>query len=68
GERRRVAFGRAIVRKPRVLLLDEPFTSVQGELQKIIQNVVSSFGAATLLVTHNHKTADIGRVIDLEHL
>jgi ABC-type sugar transport system ATPase subunit len=68
GERRRVAFGRAIAKKPSVLLLDEPFTSVQGELQKIIQDVVSSFGAATLLVTHNHQTADIGKVIEMEHL
>jgi len=53
GERRRVAFGRAIVIKPKVLLLDEPFVSLNEELRETMRGFIQSVGVTTLLVTHD---------------
>ena len=71
GERRRVALGRAIILKPRVLLLDEPLVSLDEELrtslQEFIKQVHDETGASTLLVTHdlNEAKAIADRVIVL---
>ena len=40
GERRRVALGRAIILKPRVLLLDEPLVSLDEELRTALQEFI----------------------------
>jgi len=62
GERRRVALGRAIIVRPRVLLLDEPLVSLDQELkdslQLVIRKVHDDVGASTLLVTHDHEEAN----------
>jgi len=74
GERRRVAIGRAIVHQPRVLLLDEPFISLDKELresmQKLIKSVHEASNASTLLVTHHYEEAEAlcDRIIKMEPL
>ncbi|MEE2912395.1 MAG: ATP-binding cassette domain-containing protein [Planctomycetota bacterium] len=74
GERRRVAIGRAIILKPRLLLLDEPLISLDSELRNaistLIQNVHNEIGATTLVVTHDqHEASNLGnRVIRMQDL
>jgi len=70
GERRRVAFGRAIVTKPNVLLLDEPFISLNEELRNSMRERIAKENVSTLLVTHNFEDASMlcDRVIELEKL
>ncbi len=68
GERRRVAFGRAVVRNPKVLLLDEPFVSMQEELRMTIKKFIEQSGMATLLVTHLPSKDTTGRVLEMEEL
>jgi ABC-type sugar transport system ATPase subunit len=61
GERQRVAVGRAIVRKPKVFLFDEPLsnldaalrTQMRAELKRIQRNL----GATMLYVTHDQVEA-----------
>jgi multiple sugar transport system ATP-binding protein len=61
GERQRVAMGRAIVRKPRVFLFDEPLSnldaSLRGELRLEIGRLVRRLGATAIYVTHDHVEA-----------
>jgi len=57
GERQRAALARALVMKPRLLLLDEPLSSVdttsRAALRELLPEVLGSFGGATILVTHD---------------
>jgi multiple sugar transport system ATP-binding protein len=61
GERQRVAMGRAIVRKPRVFLFDEPLSnldaSLRGDIRLEIGQLVRRLGATAIYVTHDHVEA-----------
>ncbi len=61
GEKQRVALARALFVNPRILLLDEPFSSLDEELRNILRDEVLSlkkrFGFAMILVTHNKEEA-----------
>lgn len=61
GERQRVAISRAVVRKPKVFLMDEPLSNLdakvrdyaRGELKKFQQQI----GVTTIFVTHDQVEA-----------
>jgi heme exporter protein A len=56
GMRRRVALARVILRRPRVLLLDEPFAGLDQEGAKQLEEYLHEFradGGAAVLVTHS---------------
>ncbi len=61
GERQRVALARALAVEPRLLLLDEPFASVDDEgrqgLYEIVRDVIGRHGAPAVLVTHDAEEA-----------
>ncbi|MEO6169253.1 MAG: ABC transporter ATP-binding protein [Chitinophagales bacterium] len=61
GQRQRVAFGRAIIINPPVLLLDEPFASLdfetRGSMQKLFKEVTHEFRITSIFVTHDLKEA-----------
>ncbi len=61
GERQRVAMGRAIVRRPRVFLFDEPLANLdaalRGGIRREIGELVRRLGATALYVTHDHTEA-----------
>ncbi|MBE0413210.1 ABC transporter ATP-binding protein [Yoonia sp.] len=56
GEQQRVALARALAPKPRIMLMDEPFSGLDDRLRDDIRDetleVLKSEGAAVLLVTH----------------
>jgi molybdate transport system ATP-binding protein len=57
GQQQRVAMARALARDPRVLLLDEPFSSVDRTTRKRLyvelKRLHAELGATVLLVTHD---------------
>ena len=57
GEKQRVALVRALVGKPRILLLDEPFASLdkeaRDEARQLVQRVIKNLEIPTLLITHD---------------
>ena len=57
GEQQRVALARSLVIRPKVLLLDEPFNSldrpVRLNLQEAVRNIQHELGITTILVTHD---------------
>lgn len=61
GEQQRVALARALAPKPRVMLLDEPFASLDVRLRDAVRDdtlaVLKDAGTATLLVTHDPEEA-----------
>jgi multiple sugar transport system ATP-binding protein len=61
GERQRVAMGRAIVRRPRVFLFDEPLSNLdaalRADLRLEIGRLVRRLGVTAVYVTHDHVEA-----------
>ena len=57
GQRQRVALGRALVRRPKVLLMDEPLSNLDAELRhqmrKEIRRLHDELGTTTIYVTHD---------------
>ncbi|MFM7344164.1 MAG: ABC transporter ATP-binding protein [Tagaea sp.] len=61
GQQQRVALARALAPKPRVVLMDEPFSGLDARLRESIRDdtlhVLKKSGAATLMVTHDPEEA-----------
>lgn len=57
GQRQRVAIGRAIVRSPKVFLLDEPLSNLdaklRGQMRKELKQLQTSLNATMIYVTHD---------------
>ncbi len=57
GQKQRVALARAFARKPEVMLLDEPLSSVDMELRLSLQNEILAshqlFQSTTIMVSHD---------------
>ncbi len=63
GMQQKVAIARALLSKPRLLLLDEPTTGLdprsKREVQQIVRELRQEFGTTILLTTHDMNEADI---------
>jgi iron(III) transport system ATP-binding protein len=76
GQQQRVALARSIAPRPDLLLLDEPFSSLdadlRGRLRDDLRQLLKSLGIAALLVTHDQEEAfafaDLVGVMNAGHL
>ncbi len=61
GEMQRVALGRAMVRRPKVFLMDEPLTNLdaklRAEMRAELKRLQKDIGATTIYVTHDQLEA-----------
>ncbi|WP_394018647.1 ABC transporter ATP-binding protein [Anaerococcus cruorum] len=61
GERQRVALARSLVVKPKLLLMDEPFSALDQKLREKMQleirKIYKNFGLTTIFVTHDQAEA-----------
>jgi multiple sugar transport system ATP-binding protein len=61
GEMQRVSIGRAIVREPRIFLMDEPLSNLDAKLREALrvelQHLQRAQGSTTLFVTHDQVEA-----------
>ena len=72
GQQQRVALARALAPKPRLLLLDEPFSNLDVDLRERlaheVRGILKAAGATALFVTHDQLEAfAIGDVIGVMH-
>ena len=67
GQKQRVALCRALMRKPKLLLLDEPFSALDTKMRESLQNEImmfhNEFNLTTIMVSHSpeeiYKLSDI---------
>lgn len=63
GQAQRISLARAIVAKPKLLLLDEPLSALDAELRKELASEISAIirqlGIATIFVTHDEAEANV---------
>jgi iron(III) transport system ATP-binding protein len=61
GQQQRVALARALAVEPRIILLDEPFASLDAsartEVRSDVKRILRNFGATAILVTHDQDEA-----------
>jgi ABC-type sugar transport system ATPase subunit len=61
GQKQRVAFGRALILNPPLILLDEPFSSLDVEtrsnMQQLYKKIAKEYQITALFVTHDLKEA-----------
>lgn len=61
GERQRVALARALAVRPRLLLLDEPLSALDGGLRERLadelRSILRTTGTTAVFVTHDHEEA-----------
>ena len=61
GQQQRVALGRALINSPQLLLMDEPFSSLdsalRAEIREEVRQIVRTAGITTIFVTHDQQEA-----------
>ena len=63
GEQQRVSLARSLATSPKLLLLDEPFSSLdkshRDQLVKEVREILKNAGVTSILVTHDEKEAEV---------
>lgn len=71
GQKQRVAFARALVTKPKLILADEPTASLDKAsthtVVETLKDLTTNHGCSVLLITHDNRVLDVAdRIIHME--
>lgn len=66
GQRARLRLARAVLRHPRILILDEPTADLDDASARLVTDLLGTVPATMLVVSHRHRTlAALDRVVDI---
>ncbi|MFE6511645.1 ATP-binding cassette domain-containing protein [Nocardioides sp. NPDC057767] len=66
GQRARLRLARAVLHRPRILLLDEPTADLDEASARLVTDLLGTVSATMLVVSHRHRTlAAMDRVVDI---
>ena len=73
GQKQRIAIARAIMRKPKILLLDEPTSALdknnEDKFMKILKKIIEVYNITILIISHKTNTLNkCDNIIDFEKL
>jgi len=69
GQRKRIAMAKALINPADLLILDEPTNHIDHETVEWLENYLSHFKGALLLITHDRYFLDrvVNQIIELDH-
>ncbi len=59
GQRQRLSIARALIQNPKILLFDEPTSSLDGDVAEEIQHTLNEIGVGRTVITASHRLASI---------
>ncbi|EXF25958.1 hypothetical protein BG28_09535 [Nesterenkonia sp. AN1] len=66
GQQARLCLARALIRKPKILLIDEVTASLDSETERIISDVIADYEGTVLVASHRSETLQrLDRVLHL---
>ncbi|WP_133725885.1 ATP-binding cassette domain-containing protein [Nesterenkonia aurantiaca] len=66
GQQARLCLARALIRRPKILLIDEVTASLDSETERIISNVIADYEGTVLVASHRSETLQrLDRVLHL---
>ncbi|WP_052447419.1 ABC transporter ATP-binding protein [Clostridium polynesiense] len=71
GEQQRAAIARALIRRPRIILADEPTGNLDSETERVIlgllKDIRKKYNTSMLIVTHDEEVSSLGdRIINIK--
>jgi subfamily B ATP-binding cassette protein MsbA len=61
GQKQRLALARALVREPRILILDEATNALDAETESIVQDAVAAMGKELTVIVVSHRLSAVAR-------
>lgn len=71
GQKQRIAIARAIVKKPKIILADEPTGNLDGKMTQLVMNILKEISKQCLVIVVSHNVLDAhsygDRIIEIEN-